>query len=340
VSPAVVAQASPRRAQAAFGRALRLAAVGGAFVLAFARGQALADEPDGPMAAPEAAAAASEGPTPLPSPAPTVAPASGPASFGGVFLGSSSASDPYLKEGGKLSIGALSLLRVEDSRWIAGLSAAVLGGSRFQRIVTPYIPKLASTDGFGALQGVGNVASIYTDVMHVPIATYGGYGWRLGPVDLLVAAGPSAHRISVSRFEQISGVASSPTAVPGDQAALSTYTTDRRFTGASKRWGAGVAAVGAALVDVGAMPFVGGRWSLGVVTTASTPIGRQGCQDLDADDVRFGSICVPLEYELTSRTYFTEGKEQYDNGSRDDGALLLPIQGSSFSANFGIFFQF
>jgi hypothetical protein len=301
-----------------------------------AGGATSAEDADGATAAPRASDEATAAPRP-----PRRAADQPPASFGGVFLGTAAATDPYLREGGKLSVGAATMLRVEDSRWIAGFSAAIMGGSRFQRVVTPFIPKLAGTQGFDAVQGIGNVASIYTDVMHIPIASYAGYGWRVGPVDLLLAAGPSAHRLSVSRFEQITGVASKPPAIDEDaQAALSTYTVDRRFVGNSKRWGAGAAALAAALVDVGSMPFVGGRWSVGAIGTASSPIGRQGCGDLDPDDVKFGSVCVPLQYELVSRTYYTEGKEQFDDGIRDSGALVLPVQAMSFSVNAALFFQF
>jgi hypothetical protein len=266
-------------------------------------------------------------------------------SYGGVFLGGGVSPDPFLREGGRLSVGGVSLLRKSDSPMMIGFSAAILGGARFQRVVTPYIPRLGGTGGFDQAEGIGNVASIYTDVMHVPIASYVGWGWAVGPIEFVAAAGPSAHRVSVSRFEQVTGV-ERRTAPPdgdaqGDQSTLTTYTLDRRFSGASRRWGAGMAALGAVVFDAGKMPIVEGEWSLALLGMAASPLGRQGCQGLsEGVDAGFGTLCVPLDYAQVRRTYYTQGKEYFDEGIGSNGALLLPVQALSLSGNLALLFQF
>jgi hypothetical protein len=253
-------------------------------------------------------------------------------------MGRSATADPYLGEGGQLSVGGLALLRVEGSGWLTGFSAAYMGGSRFQRQVVPYAPGI----GAGG-KGIGNVASIYTDVRQIPIASLTGYGWELWRAELLAAAGPSAHRFSVRRREQVSGVSQKSGGSGGDaqQEELTTYTVDRLYDGESKKWALGATAVAGALIDAGNIPFVQGRWRVGVLATVSTPLGRQGCSGLpDKAKPGFGAVCVPLAYEEVRRSYFTEGKESTDRATSEEGQLLLPVSGLSWSVNSTLMFEF
>lgn len=266
--------------------------------------------------------------------APPVEP--GRPSFGGVFMGRSATADPYLGEGGQLSVGGIALLRVEGSGWLTGFSAAYMGGSRFQRQVVPFAPGI----GAGG-KGIGNVASIYTDVRQIPIASLTGYGWELWRVELLAAAGPSAHRFSVRRREQVSGVSQKSGGSGGDaqQEELTTYTVDRLYDGESKKWALGATAVAGALMDAGNIPFVQGRWRVGVLGTVSTPLGRQGCSS-SRGGTGFGTVCVPLAYEEVRRSYFTEGKESTDRTQAAVDDLLLPVSGLSWSVNSTLMFEF
>ncbi|MFM2245837.1 MAG: hypothetical protein RL071_1911 [Pseudomonadota bacterium] len=297
------------------------------------------------MAVEEPAPAVVEAPTPecpvcpeLPPPPPPPVVDEQRASYGGVFLGRSATTDAYLGQGGQLSVGGLALLRVEDSAWFTGLSAAYLGGSRFERQVIPFAPGI----GAGGA-GIGNVASIYTDVRHIPIASVTGYGWELWRMELLAAAGPSAHRFSVLRREQVSGVSQQRGAEGPSgkqQTELTTYTVDRKFTGDSSKWALGATAMAGAVFDVGDMPFVKGRWSMGIFGMASTPLGRQGCGTDDDNDPGFGTVCVPLQIEETRRSYYTQGKEDTDRIQSTDSDPLLPVRGLTWSVNSTLLFQF
>jgi hypothetical protein len=264
-------------------------------------------------------------------------------SYGGVFLGTAFNGDQYLQEGGKLSMGALTLLRVNQSNWITGLGVSILGGSRFQRAVTPNIPVLPGFQELSTqVEGLGNVASIYTDIMHVPIASYTGGAWTFGSLSAFAVAGPSAHRIAVNRLEQVTGVARSREyGGNGDssQVGLTTYSIDRDFGGITHQWAAGVSAAGGAIYDIGKMPFVGGRWSTGVVAMAFSPLGRQHCGELSKENIDWGSICIPLEFQEESHTYYTGGKELYELRKVDVDSIVLPVNGITATVNFVLFFQ-
>lgn len=261
-------------------------------------------------------------------------------SFGGVFLGTSRSPDPYLREGGRLSIGSFAILSSSRPHLKLAVSASVLGGSRFQRVVTPYIPVWDMSEGVVLDRGsaYGSVASIYTDVMHVPIAAYSGYGLDIGRLHLYGGFGPSAHRFAISRFEQVSGVAGS-VADDGQLSAggLVTYTLDRRFDGTSSRWAAGAAGLLSMVWDVGAMPFVEGDWSFGVVAFAASPVARQGC---GGAKVPWGTTCVTMSYSEQNARYYTQGKEDYDRGLASVGEIVVPVQGLTFSANAALAFAF
>jgi hypothetical protein len=244
----------------------------------------------------------------------------------------------------------MAMLRVENSRWFAGMSAATVGGSRFERQVVPFVPVLGSTGGLAVAEGVGNVASIYTDIRHLPLTAFTAYSWRISRLELFVGGGPSAHRVEVRRREQVSGVQKVVQANDGrdssDRAAeleLTTYTIDRLYSGGSKRWAAGMAAHAGALVDAGKMPFVGGRWSLGILGSAMTPLGKQGCKQVSSEgleELSFGTICVPMGYTEIRRVYYNQGKEDTDSSRRDNADLVLGVSGFTWSVNSVLFFQF
>ena len=271
-------------------------------------------------------------------------------SYGGIFLGRAGSSDPVLGAGGQLSVGGMAMLRVNNSRWFTGLSAATVGGSRFQRQVVPFVPVLGSTSGLGIAEGIGNVASIYTDIRHLPLTAFTAYSWRFSRFELFAGGGPSAHRVEVRRREQVSGVQKVVEANDGrdssDRASeleLTTYTIDRLYAGGSKRWAAGVSAHAGALVDAGSIPFLGGRWSLGLLASAMTPIGRQGYSQVSseaAESLPFGTICVPMSYTEARRVYYNQGKEDTDSSRRDSSDLVLGVSGMSWSFNSVLFFQF
>ena len=167
---------------------------------------------------------------------------------------------------------------------------------------------------------------------------------------MFIGGGPSAHRVEVRRREQVSGVQKVVQATDGrdsgDRASeleLTTYTIDRLYAGGSKRWAAGVSAHAGALVDAGSMPFVGGRWSLGLMGSAMTPIGRQGCSQVASEASKalpFGTICVPMSYTEVRRVYYNQGKEDTDSSRRDSSDLVLGVSGMSWSFNSVLFFQF
>jgi hypothetical protein len=271
-------------------------------------------------------------------------------SYGGIFMGRAGSNDPVLGAGGQLSVGGMAMLRVENSKWFAGLSAATVGGSRFQRQVVPFVPVLGSTGGLAIAEGIGNVASIYTDIRHLPLTAFTAYSWRISRFELFAGGGPSAHRVEVRRREQVSGVQKVVDASDGRDATdraseleLTTYTIDRLYAGGSKRWAAGVSAHAGALVDAGSMPFVGGRWSIGLLASAMTPIGRQGCSQVSSEAAKqlpFGTICVPMSYTESRRVYYNQGKEDTDSSRRDGSNLVLGVSGSSWSLNSVLFFQF
>jgi hypothetical protein len=271
-------------------------------------------------------------------------------SYGGIFLGRAGSNDPVLGAGGQLSVGGMAMLRVENSRWFAGMSAATVGGSRFERQVVPFVPVLGSTGGLSVAEGVGNVASIYTDIRHLPLTAFTAYSWQISRFELFVGGGPSAHRVEVRRREQVSGVQKAVSTGGGrddeersEELQLATYTIDRLYSGSSKRWAAGVAAHAGALVDAGSMPFVGGRWSLGILGSAMTPIGKQGCSSVSKegrDELTFGTICVPMSYTEERRLYYTQGKENTDSSRRDGTDLVLGVTGLTWSINSVLFFQF
>lgn len=297
-----------------------------------------ADEPSVPPSEETAA----EPESLAPSSTPEASPPATRASYGGVFIGRAGTSDPYFGDGGQLSVGGMALLRVEGSPWLAGFSAAYLGGSRFQREVIPYAPGISSG---GA--GIGNVASIYTDTRHIPVAALSAYGWEFWRVEFVAGGGPSAHRMSVRRREQVSGVSQQQvgdTSRDGeDQTTLTTYTVDRLFDGGSSRWALGATAMGGALLEAGELPFVRGRWLVGVLGMLSTPLGRQHCGDAGAEaksGLGFGTVCVPLAYRERRNVYYTQGKEDTDQVQLGRGQTLLPIQGFTWSINSSLFFEF
>ncbi|HCH61638.1 MAG: hypothetical protein CL927_07515 [Deltaproteobacteria bacterium] len=271
-------------------------------------------------------------------------------SYGGIFLGRAGSSDPVLGAGGQLSVGGMAMLRVENSRWFAGMSAATVGGSRFERQVVPFVPVLGSTTGLAVAEGVGNVASIYTDIRHLPLTAFTAYSWRISRFEMFVGGGPSAHRVEVRRREQVSGVQKLVNTGEGrqeddrsDELELTTYTIDRLYAGGSKRWAAGVAAHGGLLFDAGTMPFVGGRWSIGFLGSAMTPIGRQGCSAVSKEgleELSFGTICIPMSYSEVRRVYYNQGKEDTDSSRRDAADLVLGVSGFTWSFNSVLFFQF
>ena len=271
-------------------------------------------------------------------------------SYGGIFLGRAGSGDPVLGAGGQLSVGGMAMLRVENSRWFAGMSAATVGGSRFERQVVPFVPVLGSTGGLAVAEGVGNVASIYTDIRHLPLTAFTAYSWRFSRFELFVGGGPSAHRVEVRRREQVSGVQKVVQANDGRESSdraseleLTTYTIDRLYAGGSKRWAAGMAAHAGALVDAGKMPFVGGKWSLGIMGSAMTPLGRQGCKQVSSEgreELSFGTICVPMSYTEVRRVYYNQGKEDTDSSRRDSADLVLGVSGFTWSVNSVLFFQF
>jgi hypothetical protein len=103
----------------------------------------------------------------------------------------------------------------------------------------------------------------------------------------------------------------------------------------------GLTAVAGALVDAGSLPFVGGHWRVGVLGTLSSPLGRQGCGYLDDQELRFSTVCVPLEYNEVRRVYYTQGKEDTDQTQSSGTQLqLMPVTGVTWSINSTLFFQF
>jgi hypothetical protein len=286
------------------------------------------------------AACAEPAPAPLVAPHTVEAPTAERPSFGGVFLGRAGTSDPYLGEGGQLSVGGIALLRVRGSGWMAGFSAAYLGGSRFEREIKPFVPELE-----GGGRGIGNVASIYTDVRHLPFAALSAYGWELWRVEFILGAGPSAHRFAVRRREQVSGVKQEPPVEVRDgaeQQEFTTYTIDREFTGSSARWALGGTAVAGALIDAGTLPFIGGHWRFGVLATLSSPLGRQGCAGANTKDgsLQFGTVCIPLAFTEIQREYYTGGKEDTDQTTAFSRQQVMPVQGLTWSINSTLLFQF
>jgi len=287
---------------------------------------------------------------PAPAPAEPASQEARRPSYGGIFLGRAGSNDPVLGAGGQLSVGGMALLRVDNSRWFAGMSAATMGGSRFERQVVPFVPVLGSTEGLSIAEGIGNVASIYTDIRHLPITAITAYSWSVSRFEFIVGGGPSAHRMEIRRREQVSGVQKAVQSSDGrddsDRASeleLTTYTIDRLYSGKSTRWAAGVAAHAAALVDAGSMPFVGGRWSIGLMGNAMTPIGRQGCSAVPDDargELGFGTVCVPMSYSEVRRVYYNQGKEDTDSSRRDSADLVLGVSGLTWSVNSVLFFQF
>ena len=96
-------------------------------------------------------------------------------------------------------------------------------------------------------------------------------------------------------------------------------------------------------MDAGSMPFVGGRWSIGFLGSAMTPIGKQGCSDVSEEgleELTFGTICVPMTYTEERRLYYNQGKENTDSSRRDGADLVLGVTGLTWSVNSVLFFQF
>ena len=96
-------------------------------------------------------------------------------------------------------------------------------------------------------------------------------------------------------------------------------------------------------MDAGSMPFVGGRWSIGFLGSAMTPIGKQGCSDVSdegLEELAFGTICVPMTYTEERRLYYNQGKENTDSSRRDGSDLVLGVTGLTWSINSVLFFQF